>query len=168
MIAGLSIDAFITLHVVISLIGIATGLVAMAALAAGRWRAGWQAAFLVTTALTSLTGFLFPFSGVTPAFVFGVVSLLLLVIAVAVLPVRARRRWAGIAYAVSATLALYLNLVVLVVQSFQKIPALQRLAPTQSEPPFLAGQVLVLLVAVALGWLSAARSRPTSLQAARG
>ncbi|QFR34855.1 hypothetical protein [Ancylobacter sp. TS-1] len=159
MIPGLSIEALLTFHVGVSLVGIVTGLVAMAALAGGRWLRGWQAAFLITTALTSLTGFLFPFSGVTPAFLFGVVSMALLALAAAALPSRATRRIATIVYAVTATLALYLNLVVLVVQSFQKLPALQPLAPTQSEPPFLVAQLVVLAVAVIIGFLSARRGK---------
>ena len=122
MIPGLSIETLLTVHVAVSLIGIATGLVAMPALAAGRWLGGWQAAFLITTALTSVTGFLFPFSGVTPAFLFGVISMVALAVTAAAWPFRAQRA-AGIAYAVAATLALYLNLFVLIVQSFQKVPA---------------------------------------------
>lgn len=153
MIPGLPIETLLIIHVAISLAGIVTGLVAMAALAAGRWLGSWQAAFLVTTALTSLTGFLFPFGGVTPAFLFGVVSMAALAIAAASWPVR-RRRAAGIAYAVAATLALYLNLFVLIVQSFQKLPSLQPLAPTQSEPPFLIAQILLLVAALVIGTLA--------------
>lgn len=159
MIPGLSIQTLLTVHVAISLIGIVTGLVAMPALAAGRWLAGWQAAFLTTTALTSVTGFLFPFSGVTPAFIFGVVSLAALAIAVAALPRRAAGGAAAIAYAVTATFALYLNLVVLITQSFQKLEALQPLAPTQSEPPFLAAQLVLLVAIVVLCRHAVRRSR---------
>lgn len=159
MIPGLSIQTLLTVHVAISLIGIVTGLVAMPALAAGRWLTGWQAAFLTTTALTSITGFLFPFSGVTPAFIFGVVSLAALAIAVAALPRRTAGGAAAIAYAVTANLALYLNLVVLITQAFQKLERLQRLAPTQSEPPFLAAQLVLLVAIVVLGWHTVRRSR---------
>lgn len=160
MIPGLSIETLLTVHVAVSLIGIATGLVAMPALAAGRWLIGWQAAFLITTALTSVTGFLFPFSGVTPAFLFGVISMVALAVTAATLPFRAQRA-AGIAYAVAATLALYLNIFVLIVQSFQKVPALQPLAPTQSEPPFVIAQTILLIAALAVGTLAvrAARTR---------
>lgn len=157
MIPGLSIDVLLPVHVAISLVAIATGLWAMGALATGRWLPAGQATFLITTALTSITGFLFPFSGVTPAFLFGVISLVLLAIAVAALPARATRRLAAIAYAVTATFALYLNLVVLVVQSFQKLPALQPLAPNQNEPPFLAAQLVVLVAVLAIGLLSSRR-----------
>nr|WP_047576898.1 hypothetical protein [Methylobacterium sp. ZNC0032] len=151
MIPGLSIETLLTVHVAVSLIGIATGLVAMPALAAGRWLGGWQGAFLITTALTSVTGFLFPFSGVTPAFLFGAISMVALAVTAATSPFRAHHTAAGIAYAVAATLALYLNLFVLIVQSFQKVPALQPLAPIQSELPFVISQIVLLLVALVIG-----------------
>lgn len=152
MILGLSIPAFVAVHVAISLIGIATGLVALGALATGRFLKGWQAAFLITTILTSVTGFMFPFGGVTPAFGFGVISLIVLAIALVALLRHGRRGRAGAVYAISATIALYLNLFVLVVQSFLKVPALQTLAPTQTEPPFAIAQGIVLLASLWLGW----------------
>jgi len=164
MIPGLSIDALLTAHVVISLVAIATGLLAMGALAAGRWWPRLQAVFLGTTILTSVTGFLFPFSGVTPAFSFGILSLAALLVAVLALPGRQTRRGAQIAFGAAATFALYLNLVVLVVQSFQKLPSLQPLAPTQSEPPFLAVQVAVVILAVLIGALACRKPRlPTAI-----
>lgn len=162
MIPGVSIDTLLTAHVAVSLIGIATGLVAMPALAAGRWLGGWQAAFLITTALASLTGFLFPFSGVTPAFLFGVISMAALAVTAAALPFRTQRA-AGIAYAVAATLALYLNLFVLIVQSFQKVPALQPLAPTQSEPAFVIAQLVLLFAAVAIGSFAVRAARQPAI-----
>jgi len=163
MIPGISIATLLTAHVAVSLIGTATGLVALPALAAGRWLGAWQAAFLVTTMLTSLTGFLFPFSGVTPAFLFGVVSMLALAVAAATWPFRAQRAAARIAYAVAATLALYLNLFVLIVQSFQKVPALQPLAPTQSEPPFAIAQLVLLIAALGTGTLTVRMARRTAM-----
>ena len=152
--AGLSIDLILTVHVAISLVAIAAGLLAMGELAAGRWRAGPQIVFLLTTLLTSVTGFLFPFTGVTPAFLFGVLSVVGLTVAIVSLPRRSTSRAARIAYAVSATFALYLNLFVLVVQSFQKLPQLQPLAPTQTELPFIVAQLVLLALAVILGLLS--------------
>lgn len=163
MIPGLSIQTLLAVHVAVSLIGIATGLVAMPALAAGRWLVGWQAAFLITTALTSVTGFLFPFSSVTPAFLFGVISMAALAVTAATWPFRAQRA-VGIAYAVAATLALYLNLFVLIVQSFQKVPALQPLAPTQSEPPFVITQTVLLIAALAVGTLAVRATRRQEIQ----
>ncbi|MFS8037090.1 hypothetical protein ACI7BZ_09010 [Xanthobacter sp. AM11] len=150
MIAGLSIEAFVTLHVVVSLVAIATGLVAMGALARGHWLGGWQLAFLVTTAATSITGFLFPFSGITPAVVVGAVSLAVLAVAFGAFAVRRRAGPARTVYAISGVAALYLNLFVLVAQLFLKVPALQALAPTQAEPPFLIAQLAVLAASIAL------------------
>lgn len=159
MILGLSIDTFVIVHVVISLVAIVTGTVAMVALASGRWLLAWQIVFLATTALTSITGFLFPFSGITPAFAFGVISTIALGIAVAALPRRGQSLAAGVIYAITATLALYLNVFVLVVQSFLKIGALQSLAPTQTEPAFVIGQAIVLVGALIVGGLAVRSTR---------
>jgi hypothetical protein len=151
MILGLSIPAFIALHVAISLIGIVSGLVALPAMARRHVLPKMQGLFLVTTLLTSLTGFLFPFRGFTPAIGVGILSTLVLIIAFAAfygLGLRGRAR--GI-YAVTATIALWLNLFVLVVKGFLKVPALNRLAPTGTEPPFLAAQGLLLIVMLILG-----------------
>ncbi|HAF42947.1 MAG TPA: hypothetical protein DCG90_14480 [Sphingobium sp.] len=151
MILGLSIPAFIALHVAISLVGIVAGLVALLAQAKGRFLPRVQALFLVTTLLTSLTGFLFPFRGFTPAIGVGILSTLVLIVAfVALFGLKLRGR-ARTIYAVSATVALWLNLFVLVVQSFLKVPALNALAPTGTEPPFLAAQALLLVAMLILG-----------------
>lgn len=159
MILGLSVDTFVIVHVVISLVAIVTGIVAMVGLASGRWLPGWQIVFLVTTALTSLSGFLFPFSGATPAFAFGVISTIALGIVVAALPRREQSLASGVVYVIAAILALYLNVFVLVVQSFLKIGALQSLAPTQSEPAFVIGQAIVLVGALIVGGLAVRSTR---------
>ena len=151
MILGLSIPAFITLHVAISLIGIAAGLIALPAQAKGHFLQRTQTLFLITTLLTSLTGFLFPFRGFTPAIGVGILSTLVLAVAFAALYGFRLSGRARIVYAVSATTALWLNLFVLVVQSFLKLPALNALAPTGSEPPFLAAQGLMLIIMLILG-----------------
>lgn len=151
MILGLSIPAFIALHVAISLIGIASGLIALPALAKGRFLPKVQGVFVVTTLLTSLTGFLFPFRGFTPAIGVGIVSMLVLVVAFAALYGFRLIGRARTVYAVSATVALWLNLFVLLVQGFLKVPTLNALAPTGSEPPFLAAQGLLLIVMIILG-----------------
>ncbi|MCI4591062.1 hypothetical protein MOK15_13290 [Sphingobium sp. BYY-5] len=151
MILGLTIPAFIALHVAISLIGIVTGLIALSAQAKGHFLRRIQALFLVTTLLTSLTGFLFPFRGFTPAIGVGIMSTLVLVVAFVALYGFRLRGWARGVYAVSATAALWLNLFVLVVQGFLKVPALNALAPTGSEPPFLAAQGVLLIVMLILG-----------------
>ena len=144
MIIGMSVATFTTVHVIISLIGIASGLVALAAMLGGRAPAGWNALFLATTVLTSATGFLFPSTGFTPAQGVGILSLVLLAIALfAFYAGHLAGAWRWI-YVVTAVPALYFNCFVAVVQSFQKIPALQALAPTQSELPFKVAQLVVL------------------------
>jgi hypothetical protein len=145
MILGMSTAAFTTLHVIISLIGIASGMVVVLAMCNGRRVPGWTALFLISTVLTSVTGFLFHSAAFGPPHVVGVISLLTLAIAVIALYVN---RLAGAArwlYIVSAILALYLNVFVGVVQAFQKVSFLHALAPTQKEPPFLVAQLLVLV-----------------------
>jgi phosphoglycerol transferase MdoB-like AlkP superfamily enzyme len=160
MIAGLSIENFTILHTAISLIGIVGGLIVLAGMLRARRLPGWTALFLVTTVLTSVTGFMFPISGLTPAIVFGVISIVILAIALVALYVKhlsAAWRWI---YVTTALAALYLNVFVLIVQSFEKVPALQKLAPTQSEPPFLIAQGVVLIAFLILGTLAARTFRP--------
>lgn len=154
MMLGLSLGGFTLLHVVISLIGIAAGAVWLAAVIRGREASRWNAVFLTATVLTSLTGFLFPFHGMTPALAVGIVSSLDLALAGLALALSRRGRLWRLTYVASAGLALYLNSFVLVVQSFLKIPPLHALAPTGTEPPFALAQGLLLLAALALGWLA--------------
>jgi len=160
MIAGLSIENFTILHTAISLIAIASGLVVLAGMLRARRLPGWTAVFLVTTILTSVTGFMFPISGLTPAIVFGLISIVILVIALAALYLKhLSGAWRWI-YVTTALMALYLNVFVLIVQSFQKLPALQKLAPTQSEPPFLIAQAVALIAFLILGAMAARKFRP--------
>jgi hypothetical protein len=152
MMLGLSLPEFTLLHVVISLVGIAAGLIFFAALSTGRWLSLWNSLFLVFTILTSVTGFLFPPKPIGPPFIFGVVSLVLLAIALyALYGGKLKKGW-RIAYLVTALVAQWLNMVVLVVQSFQKIPVLNAFAPTGSEPALLAGQGLVLVIIAFFAW----------------
>lgn len=151
MILGLSTPVFTALHVVISLIGLVSGIVMLVAMLRGRPAGGWTALFLLTTVLTSASGFLFHFDRLLPSHVLGVISLVLLALAlVALYGFHLAGAWRSI-YVITAVLALYLNTFVGVVQAFGKIPFLQPLAPTQSEPPFVVAQVVVLLVFVVLG-----------------
>jgi len=160
MIAGLSIENFTILHTAISLIAIASGLIVLAGMLRARRLPGWTAVFLVTTLLTSVTGFMFPISGLTPAIVFGLISIVILVIALAALYLKhLSGAWRWI-YVTTALVALYLNVFVLIVQSFQKLPALQKLAPTQSEPPFLIAQAVALIAFLILGAMAARKFRP--------
>jgi len=148
-------DWLTLLHVLISLIGIVTGLVVLADLIANRYRPGWTAWFLLSTVLTSVTGFIFFRNDqLTPAQVTGILSLIALAVALYGLYGRSLAgRWRG-AYVVSATIALYLNVFVLVVQSFAKVPPLKAIAPGNppSGPVFMAVQGIVLLAFIFLGW----------------
>ena len=160
MVLGMSLSTFTTLHVVISLIAIATGVVCMFALLSLRTPSGLTSTFLLTTVATSVTGFFFPNLKVGPPVIFGVVSLIVLTpVVLALYRYHLAGAWRWI-YIAGGAFALYLNCVVLVVQSFQKLSFLKPLAPTQSEPPFLAAQGAVLVIIVALTVLALRRFRP--------
>ena len=148
------------IHVLLSLVGIAAGFVVLYGLLQDKPSGGWTALFLATTILTSVTGFpLAPF-GLDPPRIVGSLSLVLLAVAVASLYVlRLAGNWRWI-YIVCAVAALYLNVFVGIVQAFQKLPFLQPLAPTQSEPPFLIAQIAALIAFVALGALAVRRFHP--------
>jgi len=152
-------------HVLLSLAGIASGLVVLLGMVNARPLDGWTGFFLATTVLTSVTGFLLPAMGFDPARRVGVISLVVLAVAiVARYGFRLRGAWRWI-YIGTATFALYLNCFVGVVQAFQKIPALRALAPMGSEPPFVIAQILVLGLLVLLGILALRRFQPRSLNA---
>lgn len=154
MILGLSIAAFTQLHTAISLIAIALGVLALVGWVAGQWRGPLNLSFLIMTILTSVTGFMFPITVIGPPFIVGVISLVVLAIALAALyGFKLAARW-RVVYIASATFALYLNAFVAVVQAFQKLPPLAVLAPTQTEPPFLIAQAVTLVTFVALGVLA--------------
>jgi hypothetical protein len=160
MILGMTTATFTLVHVVISLIGIVTGAVVLAEMIAGRRLGGWNAVFLVTTVATSVSGFFFHSASFGPPHVVGLISLV--VLAVALMAFYGRHLagfWRAI-YVVAAVLALYLNVFVGVVQDFQKLPSLEALAPTQTEPPFLVAQSMVLGAFVILGFLAVRRFQP--------
>ena len=162
MIFGIPTELFLQIHVAISLIGIASGLVVLYGLLSGKPLAGWTALFLLTTVLTSLTGFPLPPFGFDPPRAIGIILLVLLAAAVVALYVfHLASAWRWI-YIVTAVASLYLNVFVAVVQSFQKLSFLQPLAPTQSEPPFVVAQVIVLIAFIALGALAVVRFRPAA------
>jgi hypothetical protein len=159
MILGLSVATFTLVHVIISLVGIATGLIVLFAMLANRGSV-WTSTFLATTVLTSATGFLFHSKAIGPPHIVGALSLVILLFTLlAFYKFRLAGRWRAV-YVVTATLALYLNVFVAVVQAFQKIPALNRLAPLGNEPPFAIAQGLVLVLFVVLGWLALKRFHP--------
>jgi hypothetical protein len=160
MILGMSIHSFTVLHVVISLIGIVTGFIVLYGMLGARQMSGWTALFLAATVLTTLTGFLFPRAGFTPAQGVGFVSLVVLAVALlALYAFRLTGAWRWI-YVISAVLALYLNVFVGVVQAFQKVSFLQQLAPTQSEPPFIIAQAVVLATFAVLGYFAVKKFHP--------
>jgi hypothetical protein len=156
---------FTFFHVLLSLIGISTGFIALFGMIAGKGLDGWNGIFLLTTALTSITGFFFPFHGVTPGIKLGIISLVVLAVAI---PARYAKHLAGPwrkIYAITASIALYLNVFVLIAQLFMKVPSLHVLAPTGSEPPFLISQVVVLAIFIALTIVAAIRFRPEAVHA---
>jgi len=157
MILGMTTATFTLLHVLISLLGIASGLVVMYGLLTSKRLDRWTLLFLISTVATSLTGFLFPFEHLTPGIVVGVLSLILLAIATVARYGLHLNGVARAAYVVTASAALYFNVFVLVVQSFEKEPALKALAPTQKEPPFAVAQLLVLAFFVVLTVLAVRR-----------
>jgi hypothetical protein len=167
MILGMSLSTFTAFHVIISLIAIVSGLVVMFGLLGSNRRPSLTATFLVFTILTSATGFLFPFEKLLPSHMIGIVSLLLLGIAcVALYVMKLSGAWRWI-YVLTALIALYLNVFVLIIQSFLKIGPLHALAPSvpPSEPPFaiIQGIVLVFFAIVVIGAIR--RFRPTPAMA---
>jgi hypothetical protein len=164
MILGMTTLTFV--HVVLSLVGILSGLVVVFGWLARKQLDVWTTLFLASTVATSVTGFFFPFHGFTPAIGVGIISLIVLAIAIVALYARhlagAWRR----TYVISAATALYFNVFVLVVQLFQKVPALKAAAPTQSEPPFRVTQLVVLAIFIVLTVLAAKRFRNATVRAA--
>jgi hypothetical protein len=164
MILGLPASTFTLIHVILSLIGIVSGLVVLAGLIGAKRLPGWTALFLATTILTSVTGFGFPTDKLLPSHIVGIISLVVLAIALLALYVfHLAGHWRWI-YVASAVIALYLNSFVGVVQAFQKLGPLHALAPTQSEPPFAIAQVVVLAIFMALGILAAIKFRPAAMR----
>src|SRR6267142_6020747 len=159
MIWGMTLATFTEVHVALSLVAIAVGFVVMTGLLGGRDRGGWTALFLVTTVATSVTGFGFPVDHLLPSHVIGIVSLVVLAVAIlARYGLRLRGAWRPV-YALCAALALYLNVFVGVVQAFLKVSALHALAPRQTEPPFLLAQLVVLVLFIVLAVLATKRFR---------
>ena len=160
MILGMPVATFTTVHVVLSLIGIVGGIVVLFGMLGGKRLDGLTAIFLATTVLTSVTGFLFPSGHILPSHIVGIISLVALAVAILALYVyRLAGSWRWI-YVAGAVVALYLNVFVGVVQAFQKLPFLTPLAPTQSEPPFLIAQTVVLAIFLVLGGIALKTFRP--------
>jgi hypothetical protein len=159
------LQIYTILHTLISLVAIFTGFVVLFGLLAGNRLDGWTKWFLITAVATTVTGFFFPFHGVTPAIKLGIISLIVLLVTIYA---RHSRHLAGgwrWIYAVGAVLTLYFNVFVGVVQSFEKIPALKAMAPTQTEPAFKFAQLTALIIFVLLGLVAAIRFRPEPARA---
>jgi len=160
MILGISTSLYTNIHVVISLIAIVTGFIAVCEMIQNKRLGVWNAIFIWTTVATSVTGFGFPFGGITPGIVVGVISLVFLAVALyAFYGQHVARAWRWI-YVVTAIVALWFNVFVLIVQSFQKIAFLKALAPTQSEPPFQIAQAAALVLIVVLAVVAVRKFRP--------
>ena len=160
MLLATAISAFTAVHVLISVVGIVSGLVVMYGLLTANRLERWTTLFLVSTAATNITGFLFPFKGITPGIVIGILSLVVLVFAfLGRYALNLNGPWRPI-YIVAASVALYFNVFVFIVQSFEKVPPLRALAPTQKEPPFAVAQLLVLVAFVVLTGFALKRFRP--------
>jgi hypothetical protein len=160
MVFGMSLATYTLIHVIISLIGIGSGLIVLFGMFGSKQFDGMTALFLATTALTSLTGFGFPFEHVTPGIILGVLSLIVLAIAI---PARysfhMAGKWRSI-YVITAVIALYFNCFALVAQSFLKVPSLHALAPTGHEPPFAIAEGILLLLFIVAGILAVKKFHP--------
>jgi hypothetical protein len=152
---------FTFLHVLITLVGILSGLIVLFGMLGNHRMNRMTATFLLFTVATSVTGFLFPIHGLTPALILGMMSMVVLTMAILArytFAMHGNWRWT---YVITAIIAQYFNSFVLVVQSFLKIPPLHALAPNGSEPPFAIAQGIVLLFYVVMGYLAVRRFRPT-------
>jgi hypothetical protein len=162
MVLGMSLATYTLIHVLISLVGIGTGLIVVCGLLTDRRLDSWTAIFLITTVLTSITGFGFPFTHLTPGIIVGILSLVVLT------PAILGRYAFGLSggwratYVIGSMIGLYLNVFVLIAQSFEKVAFLHTLAPTQKEPPFLVAQLLALILFVALTVLAVKRFHPVA------
>ena len=164
MLLGMSLSTFTLLHVIISLAGIGSGFIVVFGLLNSKRLDGWTAIFLVTTVLTSVTGFMFPFEGFKPSYVLATLSLIVLAIAIwARYGAHMAGAWRG-SYVITAAIALYFNCFVGVVQAFAKIPTLHAMAPTQTEPPFAIAQLVVLAIFVWLTWRATKRFHVTPIR----
>ena len=160
MILSMSLETFTFVHVVISLVGIMTGFIIVALMLQSAPIAGWNAFFLISTILTSVTGYFFPIKGLTPAHIVGAISLVILAVALfALYSKKLAGRWRAV-YVACAVAALWFNFFVAIAQSFQKFAYLNKFAPTGSEPAFVATQAVVLILFILVGIVAVRRYHP--------
>lgn len=158
------LQIYTIIHTLMSLVAILTGFVVLFGLLTGNRIDGWTKWFLISALATTVTGFFFPFHGITPAIKLGIISSVVLVITIYA---RYAKHLAGAwrwIYVVGASVTLYFNVFVGIVQSFEKIPALKAMAPTQSEPPFKLTQLVVLALFVILTLVAVIRFRPEPIR----
>jgi hypothetical protein len=160
------LSAFTLFHVVLSLVGIGSGFVVLYGLLTSKQSDRWTTVFLATTLGASVTGFLFPFQHFMPSHGVGIVSVVLLAVAIPARYVFQLAAAWGRVYGVTAVIALYLNVFVLIAQLFQKVPLLKAMAPTQSEPPFLMAQLVLLVLFTVLAIRVSIRTRKEQLRTA--
>jgi hypothetical protein len=160
------LQIYTIVHTLVSLVAIFTGFVVLFGLLAGKRLDGWTKCFLITAVATTVTGFFFPFHGITPAIKLGIISLVVLLVTIFA---RYAKHLAGAwrwIYVVGAVISLYFNVFVLIVQSFEKIPALHAMAPTQTEQPFKLTQLIALALFILLTIISVIRFHPERRTAA--
>lgn len=159
---NLDFSTFTWVHVIISLVGIVTGFVVIKGMLASQRLDDWTAVFLATTVLTSVTGFGFPFEKILPSHIVGIISLVVLLIAIVARYAFGMGGGWRPTYVVAALVAQWLNVFVLVAQLFNKVTALRALAPTQSEPPFLIAQTVVMVLFIITGIAALRRFHPAA------
>jgi hypothetical protein len=158
------LQIYTIIHTLISLVAIFTGFVVLFGLLTGNRIDGWTKWFLISAVATTVTGFFFPFHGITPAIKLGIISSVVLVITIYA---RYAKHLAGAwrwIYVVGASVTLYFNVFVGIVQSFEKIPALKAMAPTQSESPFKLTQLVALALFVLLTLVAVIRFHPEPIR----
>jgi hypothetical protein len=160
------LQIYTIIHTLLSLVAIVTGLAVLFGLLGGNRLAGWTKWFLITAAATTATGFFFPFHGLTPAFKLGIISAIVLAITIyARYSKGLNGAWRWI-YVIGAVISLYFNVFVLIVQSFEKIPALHAMAPTQTEQPFKLAQLTAVALFILLTIISVITFHPERRTAA--
>jgi hypothetical protein len=160
MILGMSTALFTGIHVFLSLAGIVTGIIVIFGMIGGKKLPKWAAWFFVTNILTDVTGFLFPFKGITPGIMIGALSLVVLVVAMIGYYIKRLTGTWRARYVITVAVALWFNVFVLIVQSFEKIPALKEIAPTQASPVFGITQLAALILMILLTVVAYRRFRP--------
>jgi hypothetical protein len=170
----MGLQIFTAIHVIISLVAIFSGFAVFRGLLKAATPHPWTGLFLNTTIATSVTGFLFAifpeFRRFSPAYAFGIISMVVLTMALYALRTKNLAGGWRKVYIITALFALYLNVFVLIVQTFQKVTPLHALVPLQngqpSGPVFGGVQGLVLVLFVVFGTMAARRFRRESMAAA--